>query len=168
MNKKAAATIRTSLTHPLEIAEVSAGEGMGRIGVTLCPGKHQASAWTGAWQRDLDLDLYAVARWGAAAVVTLVEGHELTALNVEGLGEAVADRHMTWFHLPIPDVTAPSAEFEVAWREQGKGIRFLLRNGFDILVHCEICCPCTGQLQISQKAGPEHSRTEAAMIGTAQ
>jgi len=137
VTNKATVAIRTSLTHPLGIGEVRAGEGMGRIGVTLCPGKHQTDAWTGAWQRDLDLDLDAVARWGAAAVVTLVESHELTALNVEGLGEAVADRHMTWFHLPIPDVSVPSAEFELAWAEQGRGIRFLLRNGFDVLVHCK-------------------------------
>ena len=28
---------RTSTTHPLHIAELSPGPGMGRIGITLCP-----------------------------------------------------------------------------------------------------------------------------------
>ena len=35
---------RTSLTHPLEIASVSPGKGMGEIGITFCPGKKQPSA----------------------------------------------------------------------------------------------------------------------------
>src|SRR5690348_12060025 len=115
MSKAKAAAIRTSHTHPLQIAEVRAGPEMGRIGITLCPGKHQNDAWTGSWQRDLDMDVDAIARWGAAAVVTLVEDHELSTLKVEALGEAVADRHMTWVHLPIVDVSAPCQRFERAW-----------------------------------------------------
>ncbi|MFC3175021.1 ADP-ribosylglycohydrolase family protein [Novosphingobium bradum] len=134
--------MRTSLTHPIEIATISAGTGAtasnwGRVGLTFCPGKHQASAFSGAWARDLGLDLDAVAAWGAAAVVTLVEDHELAALNVERMGEAVADRHMAWYHLPIPDVTGPNATFEAKWRRHGPVLRGLLQAGFDVLVHCK-------------------------------
>lgn len=128
---------RTSTSHPLVIAEVRAGPGFGRIGLTFCPGKQQANSLSGGWARDLDIDLQAVEDWGAAAVVTLVEKHELQSLAVEGIGEAVAARHMTWLHLPIPDVTAPSASFEAEWEIAGRGIRTLLRNGFDVLVHCK-------------------------------
>ena len=69
--------VRTSITHPLQIAEIRPAPAMGKLGLTLCPGKKQAGALTGPWDRDLCLDLDVVAAWNAAAVVTLVEGHEL-------------------------------------------------------------------------------------------
>ena len=130
--------IRTSLSHPLEIAAVETLPGLGRIGVTFCPGKHQASAVTGAWARDLQADVKAIADWGAAAVVTLVEAHELEALSVTGLGQAVAAAHMDWLHLPIPDVSTPSPAFEAVWEVvAGEGLRDRLRAGFDVVVHCK-------------------------------
>lgn len=129
--------LRTSISHPLQIAAVSTLPGHGRIGVTFCPGKVQASAATGAWARDLDLDVQAIADWGAAAVLTLIESHEITALQVEGLGRAVERAHMDWLHAPIPDVSTPDAAFEAAWVEVGEGLRDRLRAGFDIVVHCK-------------------------------
>lgn len=128
---------RTSLTHPLQIAVVTAGPGLGCIGITFCPGKTQASAATGAWARDLTLDIAAIADWGAAAVLTLVEDHELKALKVEGLGKEVQRQHMNWLHAPIPDVSVPEARFEQAWTLIGEGLRDRLRAGFDIVVHCK-------------------------------
>ena len=80
---------RTSVTHPLQIASVPAGNGMGRIGITVCPGKKQPGAMSGSWDRDLDIDVAAIADWGAAAVITLVENHEMKALGVEALGNEV-------------------------------------------------------------------------------
>ncbi|MDX9862971.1 MAG: hypothetical protein RBS99_18850, partial [Rhodospirillales bacterium] len=112
-------TVRTSLTHPLEIAEVPAGPDMGAVGLTLCPGKTDATALTGAWARDLEVDLAAVADWGAAAVVTLMEAHELERLNVPRMGERVRRHQMEWFHLPIPDVSVPDAAFEARWLAAG-------------------------------------------------
>ena len=100
--------MRTSTSHPLQIAEVHTGEGQGLIGITFCPGKKQASAATGAWERDLAIDLDAIADWNAAAVVTLLETHEFAMLGVEGLGAAVEARHMAWYHLPIRDGSVPS------------------------------------------------------------
>lgn len=129
--------IKTSQTHPLQIAEVSLAGNCGEIGITFCPGKKQHSAFSGQWHRDLDLDLDAVSAWGAAAVVTLIEDHEIASLEVKGLGAAVGARHMTWFHLPIPDVSVPCSRFEAQWEQQGEAIRSLLRNGFKVLVHCK-------------------------------
>lgn len=128
---------RTSITHPLQIAEVRAGEGMGRIGITFCPDKCQSNAMTGPWERDLAADLETISNWGAAAVVTLVEDHELRDLEVPHLGTAVRERHMSWFHLPIPDVTASGLGFEEAWTSAGEDLRALLRDGHDVLVHCK-------------------------------
>lgn len=128
-------TARTSHTHPLQIATIPVGAG--GIGVSFCPGKQQRSAMSGVWARDLDVDLDAVKAWGAAAVVTLVEAHELAALKVERMGEAVAARGMRWFHLPIPDVTAPGPAFEAAWRRDGPLIRQMLRLNERVFVHCK-------------------------------
>ncbi len=129
--------MRTSLTHPLQIASLQPCPGQGRVGITFCPGKTQPRAATGAWARDLGLDLDAVAAWGAVAVVTLVEAHELGALKVPTLGAEVVARHMDWLHLPIRDASVPGPAFEARWAEVGEGLRARLRDGFDVLVHCK-------------------------------
>ncbi|GGC44434.1 hypothetical protein GCM10011371_34830 [Novosphingobium marinum] len=129
--------MRTSTTHPLQIASVRAGDGMGRVGLTFCPGKFQPSAMTGGWERDLALDMTAIAQWGAGTVVTLLDPCEMTTLAVGGLGEAVKRHGMTWLHLPIRDVSVPDRRFEEAWQVSGEALRTSLRAGFDVLVHCK-------------------------------
>jgi protein-tyrosine phosphatase len=91
---------------------------------------------TGAWDRDLAIDLDAIRDWGAAAVVTLLEPHEMKLLKVDRLGEEILSRRMEWFHLPIVDVSIPDGRFEKEWREAGERLRSLLRSGRDVLVHC--------------------------------
>jgi ADP-ribosyl-[dinitrogen reductase] hydrolase len=127
---------RTSLTHPLQIAVVSAGVKFGRVGITFCPGKYDPYGMSGEWDRDLALDLDAVRDWGAAAVVTLLEPRELTLLRVERLGEEVLRRNMLWFHLPIVDVSIPDERFGQQWEVAGEELRSILRRGLDVLVHC--------------------------------
>jgi protein-tyrosine phosphatase len=138
--------MRTSLTHPLKITEVQAEPGQGRIGVTFCPGKHQPDAMTGGWRRDLD----AIRDWGAGAVITLVEKHELSALKVADLGRKVRERHMAWYHLPIKDAAIPSPQVEAQWAKVHEGLRARLRDGFNVLVHC--------------KGGPGRAGTIAARL----
>jgi ADP-ribosyl-[dinitrogen reductase] hydrolase len=129
--------MRTSVSHPLQIATIASGvPGCGRVGVTFCPGKYDQHAMSGGWDRDLGVDLDAIRDWGAAAVVTLVEPKELTLLRVERLGEEVARRNMQWFHLPIVDVSIPDQRFEQEWDAAGEKLRSMLRNGSDVLVHC--------------------------------
>ena len=127
---------RTSVTHPLQIAVLSAGPGFGRVGITFCPGKYDETAISGLWDRDLSLDLDAIRDWGAAAVVTLVEPKELIMLRVERLGDEVLQRGMLWFHLPIVDVSTPTEDFERQWDVAGNELRTLLRKSRDVLVHC--------------------------------
>jgi len=109
----------------------------GRIGITFCPGKKQLGAMTGAWDRDLCVDVAAIAEWGAVAVITLLEAHEIEQLRVGGLAGEVLGRHMDWIHLPIADVSVPGPQFERTWAQHGEGIRARLRNGFDVVVHCK-------------------------------
>lgn len=128
---------RTSHTHPLQIAEVRASASHGRIGITFCPGKHDVSAATGAWARDLGVDLDAIQAWGARGVLTLVEPAELVALKVPELGREVERRGLVWRHLPIADYSVPTPAFEAQWVIDGAEIRALLRSGADVLVHCK-------------------------------
>jgi ADP-ribosyl-[dinitrogen reductase] hydrolase len=128
--------MRTSISHPLQIAVVTAGSGFGRIGITLCPGKYDPHGMSRAWDRDLARGLDMIRDWGAAAIVTLLEPKELTLLRVERLGEQVLRRNMLWFHLPIVDVSIPDGRFEEEWDTAGEELRSILRSGSDVLVHC--------------------------------
>jgi ADP-ribosyl-[dinitrogen reductase] hydrolase len=70
--------MRTSVLHPLQIAAVVSGiSGHGRVGVTFCPGKYDPHGMSGAWNRDLSLDLDAIRDWGATAVVIATVPAEL-------------------------------------------------------------------------------------------
>jgi ADP-ribosyl-[dinitrogen reductase] hydrolase len=121
----------------LQIAAVQAFPDQGRIGITFCPGKKQRNALTGAWDRDLCTDIEAIGRWGAAAVVTLIEDQEIASLNVPQLGDEVRRNRMEWHHLPIVDVSVPCSRFEQDWASAGESLRARLRDGFDVLVHCK-------------------------------
>jgi ADP-ribosyl-[dinitrogen reductase] hydrolase len=125
--------LRTSVTDPLQIAAVRPDGLQGRIGVTLCPGKKDPY---GGWDRDLDLDLDLIQRWGAATVVTLLEDIELRSLEVTSIGDATRRRQMDWIHLPIKDVSVPGVAFEREWEVAGESLRARLRSGFDVLIHC--------------------------------
>lgn len=131
------AAARTSHTHPLQIAEVRASPSHGRIGITFCPGKQDRFAHTGAWERDLGIDLDTIAAWGAKLVLTLVELSELKELKVSQLGHETHSRGIKWCHLPIADYSVPTKKFEEEWLTQGRAIRDMLRNGDDVLVHCK-------------------------------
>ena len=128
--------LRTSITHPLQIAELNAPGG-GLVGITFCPGKCQQFAATGAWQRDLGLDLRAISDWGAGVLVTLVTSAELTELRVEGLGRAAEEAGLTWLHLPITDVSTPTPEWERAWASERGIVHAELDRGGRVVVHCK-------------------------------
>lgn len=128
---------RTSHSHPLQIAEVQADTGCGKIGITFCPGKHDLYAVTGVWARNLDLDLDVIKDWGASLVLTLLETAEMIDLKVPRLGEEIEHRGMKWVHLPIIDYSVPDDKFEQNWLIYGKEIRHHLCRGENILIHCK-------------------------------
>ena len=132
-----ARTPLTSTSNPLRIAEVAVGPVGGRIGITFAPGKQQPDGLTAAHRRDLGADLDAIAAWNAAAIVTLVEPHELDRLGIALLGTEVRRRHMQWHHWPIPDYGVPDAAFMAAWPARSAMLRSLLAYGGRVLVHCK-------------------------------
>jgi ADP-ribosyl-[dinitrogen reductase] hydrolase len=128
--------VRTSITHPLQIATLPVGENGGRIGITFCPGKVDRSSVGGPWDRDLVADIAAVREWGASSVLTLLEPHEFDLLSVQGLPDAVRDAGLLWLHAPIPDVSVPGPAFEAAWRTVRSRLLNDLREGRSVVVHC--------------------------------
>ncbi len=78
----------------LRIAELRPGPVTGLVGITFAPGKKGRSLRGGHHDRDLDADLDVIAAWGAAAVVTLVEGAELDELQIWDLENEVRRRFM--------------------------------------------------------------------------
>ena len=131
-------TPKTSASHPLQIQALSVGQGGGRLGLTLCPGKHQSNAQSGAWARDLEADMAVIAAFGAKALVTLMEREELDFLRVppERLRAAAGMHGIDWYHLPIPDQGVPGEDFEAAWDYAGLRLRGLLGAGNNVVVHC--------------------------------
>jgi len=136
---KLATTMRTSINHPLRIAEIPVPRSRGIIGVSLCPGKKQLQSSFGThWHRDLDVDLDRIQRWGATLILTLVELEELVELEVPHLGAAVTHRGMAWHHLPLPDRTAPTEDWNAQWIQCVRDkLHQRLAAGQKILIHCK-------------------------------
>lgn len=128
--------MKTSETHPLRIDGVQTSAG-GRIGLTFCPGKHQTDAMTGSWARDMRLDIDAICAWGASVVVTLMPQDELDSVQAGSLGQAIRERGITWFHLPITDVQTSTQVWEEAWALVSPLLWKLLNAGGQVLVHCK-------------------------------
>jgi len=136
-NRRGFAEVRTSETHPLKIAELSVGLLGGAIGVTFAPGKHQASAMTGIWQRDLALDLQAIRHWGASDLITLLEPHEFEELDIVDLPHQAAAYGLRWHGLPITDGNAPDSRFLVPWMNLLPTLVSELNAGQRVVVHCK-------------------------------
>lgn len=127
---------RTSESHPLRIDFVKPLSAPGKIGITLCPGKQQDDGLSGKWRRDLASDIRRIIDTGAAALVTLVESHELDYLGVPELGQHCQETGLKWHHLPIEDQCAPDESFELLWVQVGVILRSSLRDGDVFVLHC--------------------------------
>jgi ADP-ribosylglycohydrolase/protein-tyrosine phosphatase len=134
------------------------------MGLTFCPGKRGEAVFGEDWDRDLSTDLGVIREWGATAVVTLMEWHELQMLGVGALGEAVEGMGMHWMHLPISDLGAPDRNFERRWVYFGADLRRRLRRGEKVLIHCRGGRGRTGLLagRLLVEAGMEPAHAIAA------
>lgn len=128
------ATPRTSVSHPLIINTIAVSNG--ELGLTFCPGKKQANAMTGSWDRDVTLDVESVKAWGATVVISLLEDFEYDELEVLNL-PAVYQKHFQWFNLPIPDKCAPDEAWLSHWLALRHELKTLLANSGKILIHCK-------------------------------
>ena len=83
--------MKSSVSDPLRIAQVSPPGAPGVIGLTLCPGKKDRAR---GWDRDLDIE--AIRDCGAMVVVSLIEDSEFEFLEVTGLSTAIERHGMRW------------------------------------------------------------------------
>lgn len=125
---------RTSETHPL-IIDTLPFHG-GALGLTFCPGKKQAHAMTGAWNRDVDLDLKTVEAWGATTIISLLEPFEYDELQAPELRGEFAKR-FRWLDLPIRDQHAPDKAWLARWATLRDDIQQELEKGGRIMIHCK-------------------------------
>ncbi len=134
---------------PLRIDPVEVPGTGGRIGMTVCPGKDEYAGIgipSGPWKRDLDEDLEVVIAWGAQALVSLIECHEVVLLDVPEFPDKVRALGIPWFHLPIVDLQMPDDSFEEEWESAGKELRRILTDGGKIVIHCRAGLGRTGTM----------------------
>ena len=101
---------RTSHSHPIRVDFVTAEKLLlpGRIGLTFAPGKKHRGI-TGHWDRDLDVDLASLrTRYGTDLLVSLIEEHEFTTLQIADLRERVTMHGIQILWYPIRGVSVPA------------------------------------------------------------
>ena len=130
--------VKTSETHPLPLASIKPSTKKGCILFTMCPGKVQPSAVTGPWDRDLIIDMNALAAAGTSTLLTLMDDAELAACNLTGeeFGQACTDRNIHWLQSPIVDFQAPDEDWERRWVTVGADLRAQLHKDETIAIHC--------------------------------
>jgi len=158
--------IRTSLTHPLAIAELPVGERGGAIGVTFAPGKYQEVAMTGAWARDIDVDVSVIQCWGASHLITLLEPWEFSELRIECLPQVVEGQGISWHGLPITDGAAPDQRLLERWPVLGSMLVRSLHSGLRIVVHCKGGLGRAGTVAAMLLLQSGAERTAQAAIGS--
>ena len=124
---------------PLIIAAIETRPGWGRILLSCCPGRTDLD-------HDLAIDLEILGMQHVSAVVTLCDDDELDELEVSGLGIAVRNAGMAWFHLPFDNYCVPEPHWEDEWLDQGPKVRALLRAGENVHIHCRAGCGRSGLL----------------------
>lgn len=92
---------------------------------------------TGAWSRDLDLDLHSIREWGAQYLISLLEPWEFEELKIEELPKRARDIGLVWHGIPITDGAAPDERFTDIWKTVGPELVNALMVGSKIVVHCK-------------------------------
>lgn len=122
---------------PLPITSIAIPDMDGVIGITACPGMKDESGCLDLYEESLLQDLTTIRKWGAVAVVTLLDGLELRILGVSDLSNTAEWLNLLWFHLPVDSKGIPGQNFELLWSSVGPQLRQLLREGKKIIIHCK-------------------------------
>jgi phosphoribosylglycinamide formyltransferase-1 len=117
------AALRDVLAPPFPVVTAPSG---GAIAIARCPGRDRPVAG----------DVEAHARWGAAALVTLVTDRELASVGALDLGRLAVARGLAWHHLPIADFAAPDMAWHRLWEPLQPHLIALLRRGDRVSLHC--------------------------------
>ena len=108
--------------------------GGSKLGLSICPGKFQQNAMSGAWDRSLDKDLDEINTQGYNVVVSLIEDKEFKELQVTELQEGATENFdMRWIWAPIADGGVPD---EQAYDSLNSLVDCLQSNQ-SVFVHCK-------------------------------
>jgi protein-tyrosine phosphatase len=121
----------SSLTSPynvVDIAHFNNGITMGRLSVSIAPGKKDTR-----WNRDLDTDLAAIKANGVQVIVCLLEWSEMAKLDIAEYPRRAQEMGFIFLHLPIKDRRAPNQGNITALVPN---IVQYLSSGRAVLVHC--------------------------------
>lgn len=131
---------RTSESDPIEVSwvDASAHGGLGRLGLTIAPGKRgRSSATSGMWERNLDADLDRLKEvHGVDVLVSLMEPLEYDDLQIAGLFEGAERRGVRVLRLPIVDVNVPTAVQSPDVDRLIQEIRDSLAAEETVVIHC--------------------------------
>eukprot|EP01084_Bolivina_argentea_P299461 516197_1 len=109
-----------------------------KLGMTLCPGKHQDyAAITGCqWERDLQMDLKRLKeKCDVDVIVTLLSEDDLVTLKVENLIEEIEKHKMKSYWYKIPDCSIPN-DVDL-WEKMAIDVaNELTVNNKNVIIHC--------------------------------
>src|SRR6185295_1299674 len=96
------------------VAIVGTGRGRGQIGLTGCSGRGSIGMLPGS-DRELERDVEILARWGAQALVTLLDDIELARLRLHSLPALLSAVGITWYRAPLAPEQIATEDFESVW-----------------------------------------------------
>lgn len=109
---------------------------MGKVGLTFAPGKAQPGAASGAWERDLQVDLDRLGKEvGAHRLICLLQDDELAELGIDTLPHAAEAAGLRFHRLPITDGGLPDAPQDVAGLVSE--IAGWAAAGENVVIHCK-------------------------------
>lgn len=130
--------VRTSDTHPLEVAWVDLDTAPGHLGLAMAPGRQGGSHFSAhTWSRDLHADLRRLRHVHRCDVlVTLVPPDELVQIGLAEVGDAVEVHDIGHRHLPIRDGGVPVPEQDVDVLHLIDDLRDAVLVGRRVVLHC--------------------------------
>ena len=118
------------------LAVVGAGRCRGQVSMSCCPGRAAPWLLPSVSQCELQRDVATIARWGAKALVTLLDEAELARLHLHKLSRLIAAAEITWYHVPLPFGILPDGEFDRSWNRVSLHLHQILREGGKVSIHC--------------------------------
>ena len=119
------------------LAIVGSGRWRGQVSMSCCPGRATQQLFPSMSQDQLERDVGTIARWGAKALVTLLDVVELARLQVQKLPSLAPAAKLAWYHLPLSCGMLPDAEFDRSWNNVSLRLQDILREGGKVSMHCQ-------------------------------